>query len=71
MQAQASQMQAVNQMSQVSAHTSVSDMIVHIVPTSIVQAMSEGNLLQIVVFALFFAFAICAAGKKAKLVLDF
>lgn len=71
LQAQASQMQAVNQMSQVSAHTSVSDMIVHIVPTSIVQAMSEGNLLQIVVFALFFAFAICAAGKKAKLVLDF
>ena len=69
--AQASQMQAVNQMSQVSAHTSVSDMIVHIVPTSIVQAMSEGNLLQIVVFALFFAFAICAVGKKAKLVLDF
>lgn len=71
LQAQASQMQAVNQMSHLSAHTSVSDMIVHIVPTSIVQAMSEGNLLQIVVFALFFAFAICAVGKKAKLVLDF
>ncbi len=69
--AQANQMQTVNQMSQVSSHTSVSDMIVHIVPTSIIQAMSEGNLLQIVVFALFFAFAICAAGKKAKLVLDF
>ena len=70
-QAQTSQMQAVNQMSQISSHSSLSDMLVHIVPTSIVQAMSEGNLLQIVVFALFFAFAICACGKKAKLVLDF
>jgi proton glutamate symport protein len=32
--------------------------------------MSEGNLLQIVVFSLFFALAICAVGKKAKPVLD-
>jgi len=46
-------------------HTSISEMIVNVFPTSIVQAMSEGNLLQIVVFSIFFAIAIVAVGKKA------
>jgi proton glutamate symport protein len=32
--------------------------------------MAEGNLLQIVVFSLFFALAICAIGKKAQPVVD-
>lgn len=51
-------------------HTSISEMIVNIFPTSIVQAMSEGNLLQIVVFSIFMALAICAVGEKAKPVMD-
>jgi len=51
-------------------HTSISEMIVNIFPTSIVQAMSEGNLLQIVVFSIFMAGAICAVGKKAQPVMD-
>ena len=51
-------------------HTSISEMIVNIFPTSIVQAMSEGNLLQIVVFSIFMAVAICAVGKKAQPVMD-
>ena len=51
-------------------HTSISEMIVNVFPTSIVQAMSEGNLLQIVVFSIFMAVAICAVGKKAKPVTD-
>ncbi len=46
-------------------HTSISEMIVNIFPTSIVQAMSEGNLLQIVVFSIFMA-----VGKKAQPVMD-
>lgn len=46
--------------------TSVSEIVYNIFPTSIVQAMSEGNLLQIVVFSIFFAIAICAVGEKAK-----
>jgi len=33
--------------------------------------MAEGNLLQIVVFSIFFALAICAVGQKARPVLDF
>ena len=46
--------------------TSVSEIVYNIFPTSIVQAMSEGNLLQIVVFSIFFAIAICAVGEKAR-----
>ena len=51
-------------------HTSVQEMIVNVFPTSIIQAMSEGNLLQIVVFSIFVAIAICAVGKKAQPVMD-
>lgn len=59
-----------NTMAQTNAHSSLSDMFIHIFPTSIVQAMASGDLLQIVVFAVFFAIAICAIGQKAKPVLD-
>lgn len=59
-----------NAMAQSNAHASLSEMIIHIFPTSIVQAMASGDLLQIVVFAIFFAIAICAIGQKAKPVLD-
>lgn len=58
------------QMASVNVHHSASQMIIDIFPTSIIQAMSEGNLLQIVVFSIFFALAICAIGQKAKPVLD-
>lgn len=52
------------------AHTSVGEMITNIFPTSIVDAMAQGNLLQIVVFAIFFSLAICACKEKARPVLD-
>jgi len=52
------------------AHTSVSEMLIGIFPTSIVDAMAQGNLLQIVVFSIFFALAIVAVGEKAQPVKD-
>ena len=48
-------------------HTSISEMVMNIFPTSIVQSMAEGNLLQIVVFSIFMAIAICAVGKRLSL----
>jgi len=51
-------------------HETISDMLTAMVPTSIVDAMATGNLLQIVVFSIFFAIAICAIGEKAKPVLN-
>ncbi len=51
-------------------HNSFGEMFLGLFPTSIFQSMSDGNLLQIVVFCIFFALAICAAGKKAQPVVD-
>lgn len=57
-------------MASTGTHASTVDMFVNIVPTSIIKAMANGDLLQIVVFSIFFALAICAAGEKAKPVLN-
>lgn len=62
--------EAASTMAAQNAHSSVTNMLVNIVPTSIVKAMANGDLLQIVVFSVFFALAICAAGEKAKPVLN-
>ena len=64
------QMQEAGLMAATKAHTSIGQMVTDIFPTSIVDAMANGNLLQIVVFSIFFALAICAVGKKAQPVLD-
>lgn len=61
---------AATQMATTHAQHSLSGMFVDMFPTSVVQAMAEGNLLQIVVFSIFFALAICAVGQKAKPVLE-
>lgn len=42
------------------------DTILHMVPTSVVKAMAEGDILQLVVFSVFFALALAAAGDKGK-----
>ena len=63
-------MQAQNLVAASQAHTSVGQMITDIFPTSIVDAMANGNLLQIVVFAIFFSIAICACKEKARPIVD-
>lgn len=63
-------MEAVSTMASQTTHASTTDMFVNIVPTSVVKAMANGDLLQIVVFSVFFAIAICSVGEKAKPVLD-
>lgn len=61
---------AVSYMANKNVHSSWSAMIVNIFPTSIFKAMANGDLLQIVVFSVFFAIAICTVGEKAKPVLN-
>lgn len=46
------------------------DIISHLSPTSIIKAMAEGDVLQIVIFSVIFALAVTAIGKKAKAVVD-
>ena len=42
------------------------DIIAHLSPTSIIKAMAEGDVLQIVIFSVLFALAATAIGPKAK-----
>jgi proton glutamate symport protein len=51
------------------AHHSFLDSFVHMVPTSVIDAMAKGDILQLVVFSVFFALALAAAGDKGKPVL--
>lgn len=68
--ASAHDMQAAQHLATINPNNSFSDMLIGMFPTSVVKAMADGNLLQIVIFSLFFAIAICAVGKSAKPVLD-
>ena len=47
------------------------DFLFGIVPSNPFAAFAEGNVLQIIVFSIFFAFAITLAGEKGKVVLRF
>ena len=46
------------------------DIFLHLFPTSVVDAMARGDILQIVVFSIFFGIAVAAIGKKGRPVLD-
>lgn len=64
-------MAAVEKMQHIQVDHSLTHLILNTIPSSLFDAMAEGNLLQIVVFAIFFSLAICTAGQKARPVLDF
>ncbi len=63
-------MATVSQMGKSASHASLTDIIINIFPSSVIKSMADGNLLQIVIFSLFFALAICAIGQKAKPIMD-
>lgn len=46
------------------------DMILDIIPSNPVKSMSKGNLLQILVFAVFFGISLGTMGEKSKKILD-
>ena len=50
---------------------SIPDVIVGLVPSNPVQAMAEGNMLQVIVFALLIGFAITRAGEAGKRICGF
>ena len=45
--------------------------LLHVVPTSVVQAMAEGDVLQIVIFSLFFAIGLNLIGERGKPIVVF
>ena len=50
----------------VQAPQSGSDFLIHVFPTSVVEAMAEGNILQLVIFSIFFGLALAAIGEKGQ-----
>jgi proton glutamate symport protein len=46
------------------------DIFLHLFPTSVIDAMARGDILQLVVFSLFFGIALAAIGPKGQPVLD-
>jgi len=46
------------------------DIFLHLFPTSVIDAMARGDILQVVVFSLFFGIALAAIGPKGQPVLD-
>ncbi len=49
---------------------SVTDFLLHIIPTTIVDAFSRGDILQVLLVALLFGFALSAVGARAKPLVD-
>ncbi|GKV55306.1 proton glutamate symport protein [Sporosarcina sp. NCCP-2222] len=52
-------------------HESFLDVLVNIVPSNIIQAMAEGNMLSIIFFSVLFGLGVAAIGEKGKPVLAF
>jgi proton glutamate symport protein len=46
------------------------DIFVHVFPTSVVDAMARGDILQVVVFSIFFGLALGAVGAKGRAVVE-
>jgi proton glutamate symport protein len=46
------------------------DIFLHLFPTSVIDAMARGDILQVVVFSTFFGIAVAAIGPKGRPVLD-
>src|SRR5215468_10547293 len=52
------------------ASLSVKEFVAHLVPRSVVESMATNEILQIVVFSLFFGVACAAMGEKAKVLVE-
>lgn len=46
------------------------DILLHMFPTSVVDSMARGDILQVVIFSMFFGIAVAAIGAKGRPVLD-
>lgn len=62
---------ATDQVVEVSEAPNIVNTIINIIPTNPIQAMADGNMLQIIAFALFIGAGIVMVGKKAQPVMAF
>jgi aerobic C4-dicarboxylate transport protein len=50
---------------------SISDFLIHIIPTTVVDAFAKGDILQVLLVSILFGFALSVAGPRCKPLLDF
>src|SRR6202008_741518 len=50
---------------------SVTDFLVNVIPTTVVDAFAKGEILQVLLFAVLFGFALHATGERGRMVFDF
>jgi Na+/H+-dicarboxylate symporter len=55
----------------ISSGLSLKEFLYHVFPSSVVEAMAKNEILQIVVFSLFFGVATAAIGEQGKIVINF
>jgi Na+/H+-dicarboxylate symporter len=66
------QVQASQSIAEIASRKPLSgwELLTHLFPTSVVQAMAEGEILQLVVFSIFFGIAVAAIGKRGQPIID-
>lgn len=53
------------------AQINIGELLLHIIPTNIVEGAARGDILQIIFFSCFFGVAVTALGKKGEIVIQF
>jgi aerobic C4-dicarboxylate transport protein len=61
---------AISTYTEQAAHQTVSEFLLHIIPTTFTGAFVEGNVLQVLLVAILFAAALCLIGERGRPVLD-
>jgi aerobic C4-dicarboxylate transport protein len=49
---------------------SVTDFLMHIIPTTVIDAFAKGDILQVLLLAILFGFALSIVGQRSKLIVD-
>ena len=62
---------AVEAYAKAAQQQSVTDFLLNVIPTTIVDAFAQGDILQVLLFSLLFGFALHAVGERGRLVFDF
>jgi aerobic C4-dicarboxylate transport protein len=63
--------QAVQSYAQAAEQQSITDFLLNVIPSTIVDAFAKGDILQVLLFSLLFGFALHAAGQRARMIFDF
>jgi aerobic C4-dicarboxylate transport protein len=62
---------AIESYAQAAEQQSVTDFLLNVIPTTIVDAFAKGDILQVLLFSLLFGFALHAVGERGRMIYDF